>query len=101
MPNLETMERFSQYSVEQLLFSLQDKWMTFSNKKLHKHEVIFFVCQKPDTQFFKKNLPPCSPVAVQFLVDLRLLVADGPQKCNSNCLQVLLAFSFSDSDSQV
>lgn len=75
--------------------------MTFSNKKLHKPVVIFFVCQL--THIFLKTPPPCSPVAVdvQFLVHLRLPVADGPQKCNSNCLQVLLAFSFSGSDSQV
>lgn len=88
MPDFEAMERFSQDSVKQLLFSFKDKWMTFSNKKLHKHEVIFFVCQL--THFLKKNLPTCSPVAVgvQFLVHLRLLVVDGPQKCNSNCLQV-------------
>lgn len=71
--------------------------MTLSNKKLHKHVCHnlyvchnLFVCQL--THISLKNLPPCSPVAVQFLVHLRLPVADGPQKSNSRLFASTTAF---------
>lgn len=71
----------------------------FSNKKPCKYRVFFFLHVICHT--LKKSPPPLA-VDVEFLVHLRLPVAEGPEKHNSNCLQeVLLPFGFSVSDSQV
>lgn len=74
----------------------------FSNKI--PVNIVFFFCVsfvKHKKNHHPPRPPPTLGVDVEFLVHLRLPVADGPGKRNSNCLQVVLPFDFSVSDSQV
>lgn len=63
-------------------------------KKKNQHVSMEFSVLPVICHTHKKIVPPLLAVDVQFLVHLRLAVAGGPQKCNSNCLKVLLASLF-------